>query len=255
MAREVHGAIVWPLNSPWILDSSIPTTKSKLPSPTARRRRHPDAAAEAAAIPMVLCPWAAALPEAELVVFDNSSTDGSGHAGAPPRARGVRVVEGPDQGKGYAVRAIFADRGRSRRGDLVDGDGTYPAEEASGPLAADPRRCRRHDGRRTPTPPLDGAGAMARPIRGLGNVLIRAAFRLLIGRSRRRPPLGLHRVFSRHFLRSVHTAGARFRGRDRVDVRSLLSRDADGRTASSVIAAPSRRRSASSGRCETASAS
>ena len=53
-------------------------------------------------------------------------------------------------------------------------------------------------GARRPEP---GAGAMS-PVRGLGNLLIRAVFRMLIGR----PPgdlLSGYRVFSRHFLETV----------------------------------------------------
>src|SRR5262245_57575729 len=59
---------------------------------------------EAAAIAEVVARWRAALPEAEVVVFDNNSTDGTG---AIARGAGARVVEVADQGKGYAVRAIF----------------------------------------------------------------------------------------------------------------------------------------------------
>ena len=60
---------------------------------------------EAAAIAIVIAQFRAALPEAELVVFDNNSTDGTGD---DRRGLGVRVVDVPEQGKGYAVRAAFA---------------------------------------------------------------------------------------------------------------------------------------------------
>ena len=52
----------------------------------------------------------AALPDAEIVVFDNNSTDGTGEIA---RGLGVRVVGVPEQGKGHAVRAAFADLGDS----------------------------------------------------------------------------------------------------------------------------------------------
>ena len=151
---------------------------------------------EAAAIAMVIAQWREALPQAEVVVFDNNSTDGTGTIA---RELGVRVVEVPDQGKGHAVRAIFATLADCDAVVLVDGDGTYPADRV-GPLLAlvlGGHADMTVGARR----PLEGAGAMA-PIRGLGNVLIRGAFRLLIGRA---PGdlLSGYRVFNRRFLQSV----------------------------------------------------
>jgi hypothetical protein len=109
------------------------------------------------------------------------------------------VVAVPEQGKGCVVRAIFDALADRDAVILVDGDGTYPAEAARellGPVL---------DGRADMTVgarrPVAEAGAMPM-VRGLGNVLIRAAFRVLIGRA---PGdlLSGYRVFSRHFLRSV----------------------------------------------------
>jgi glycosyltransferase involved in cell wall biosynthesis len=151
---------------------------------------------EAAAIPVVLGQWRDALPEAEVVIFDNNSTDGTGDLA---RATGARVVEVPDQGKGCAVRAIFAELGDRDAVILVDGDGTYPAGAARallGPIldgSADMTVGARR--------PLAAAGAM-HPVRSLGNVLIRAVFRVLIGRA---PGdlLSGYRAFNRHFLETV----------------------------------------------------
>jgi glycosyltransferase involved in cell wall biosynthesis len=151
---------------------------------------------EAPAIPIVLERWRAALPEAELVVFDNNSDDGTGDLA---REHGARVVEVPERGKGYAVRAIFATLADRDAVILVDGDGTYPAEAARellGPIL---------EGRADMTVgarrPMAEAGAM-HPVRGLGNVLIRAAFRILIGRA---PGdlLSGYRAFNRYFLETV----------------------------------------------------
>ena len=64
---------------------------------------------EAAAIATVIAQFRAALPEARIVVFDNNSTDGTGEIA---RGLGVRVVPVPEQGKGHAVRAAFADSDR-----------------------------------------------------------------------------------------------------------------------------------------------
>jgi glycosyltransferase involved in cell wall biosynthesis len=158
---------------------------------------------EAAAVEAVLAEWRSALPGAELVVFDNNSTDGTGDLA---RAFGVRVVPVPDQGKGHAVRAIFADLADRDAVVLVDGDGTYPAEavglllapilDGSADMAVGARK------------PVDAPGAMT-PVRGLGNVLIRSAFRVLIGVG---PGdlLSGYRVFSRHFLETVRLRSSGF---------------------------------------------
>lgn len=158
---------------------------------------------EAAAIAMVIAGWRAALPEAEVVVFDNNSTDGTG---AIARELGVRVVPVTQQGKGHAVRAIFADLADRRAVVLVDGDGTYPADaihgllepilEGSADMSIGARR------------PVEEPGAMT-PVRGLGNVLIRAAFRVLIGVG---PGdlLSGYRVFNRRFRETVRLRASGF---------------------------------------------
>jgi glycosyltransferase involved in cell wall biosynthesis len=151
---------------------------------------------EAAAIPVVLAQWREALPEAELVVFDNNSTDGTGELAL---RHGARVVGVPDQGKGCAVRAIFATLAGRDALILVDGDGTYPAAAARALLA--PVLEGRADMVVGARRPLAGARAMA-PVRGLGNLLIRGWFRLLIGRVPG-DMLSGYRVFSRHFVDSV----------------------------------------------------
>jgi glycosyltransferase involved in cell wall biosynthesis len=150
---------------------------------------------EAAAIEAVVRSWQRALPDGEIVVFDNNSTDGTGDIA---RASGVRVVLVPDQGKGYAVRAVFRELADRDAVILVDGDGTYPASECRaliGPIldgSADMSVGARR--------PVDG-GAMS-PVRGLGNALIRFAFRVLIGKG---PGdlLSGYRAFSRDFVRST----------------------------------------------------
>jgi glycosyltransferase involved in cell wall biosynthesis len=151
---------------------------------------------EAAAIASVIAQFRAALPEAEIVVFDNNSTDGTGEIA---RGEGAQVVAVPEQGKGYAVRAIFASLADRDVVVLVDGDGTYPADavgallgpilEGSADMTVGARR------------PVAGEGAMT-PVRGLGNLLIRASFRLLIGRGTG-DLLSGYRVFSRRFREAV----------------------------------------------------
>jgi glycosyltransferase involved in cell wall biosynthesis len=153
---------------------------------------------EAPAIPVVLAQWREALPEAEFWVFDNNSTDGTG---AVARAHGARVVEVPLRGKGRAVQAIFATLADCDAVIVVDGDGTYPAAAARALLEPI------FEGRAEMTvgarrPEAGGEGRAMAPVRGLGNVLIRAVFRVLIGRA---PGdlLSGYRGFSRRFLQAV----------------------------------------------------
>ena len=138
-----------------------------------------------------------------IVVYDNNSTDGTGEIA---RGVGVCVVVVPDQGKGHAVRAAFAELGESDVIVLTDGDGTYPAESA--PLLDRAGAYSRADmavGARQPTP---GAGAMTLT-RGLGNNLIRAAFWLLIGPGNT-DLLSGYRAFNKRFRSAVQLRSAGF---------------------------------------------
>jgi len=151
---------------------------------------------EAAAVGAVVDQFRAVLPDAEIVVFDNNSDDGTG---AIARAKGVRVVVVPEQGKGHAVRAAFATLRGYDVVMMVDGDGTYPAEAA--PLLAAPILegiAATTVGARQPEP---GAGAMP-PVRAVGNFLIRSAFRVLIGPGAG-DLLSGYRAFSRTFIETV----------------------------------------------------
>ncbi len=158
---------------------------------------------EAGAILDVLDRWRLALPDAEIVVFDNNSSD---ETAALALSRGVRVVPVPPQGKGYAVQAIFADLRDRRAVILTDGDGTYPPEEVS-PLL-EPVLAGVAEMTVGARQPVATAGAMT-PVRRLGNLLIRTAFRLLIGRG---PGdlLSGYRVFSHRFLQQVHPRSSGF---------------------------------------------
>ena len=67
----------------------------------------------------------AELPQAQIFVFDNNSTDRTIERA---QAAGATVVSEPRQGKGYVVQSMF----RYVEADvyvMVDGDGTYPASE------------------------------------------------------------------------------------------------------------------------------
>jgi glycosyltransferase involved in cell wall biosynthesis len=151
---------------------------------------------EAAAIGAVIAQFRASLPGAELVVFDNNSTDGTADIA---RSMVVRVEPVPEQGKGHAVRAAFALLSDRDAVILVDGDGTYPAEAA--PLLVAPVLEGTADMVVGARQPERGAGAMS-PVRGLGNILIRSAFRLLIGPGTG-DLLSGYRAFSSNYVHSI----------------------------------------------------
>ena len=81
---------------------------------------------EAATIEKVVRDFRAALPEAVVYVYDNNSTDGTGELA---RAAGAVVRRERRQGKGNVIRTMFRDI-EARCYLMVDGDDTYPAEQA-----------------------------------------------------------------------------------------------------------------------------
>ncbi len=81
---------------------------------------------EALTIGKVVRDFKAAFPQARILVIDNASTDETAQIA---RDAGADVVNAPRKGKGNAVQTLF----REATSDwliMVDGDDTYPAEEA-----------------------------------------------------------------------------------------------------------------------------
>ncbi|VTU16699.1 glycosyltransferase family 2 protein [Variovorax sp. PBL-E5] len=76
---------------------------------------------EALAIAQVVAEFRAALPEAQIHVFDNNSTDGTA---AVARASGASVTRVELRGKGNVARRMFADV-EADVYVMVDGDATY----------------------------------------------------------------------------------------------------------------------------------
>ena len=81
---------------------------------------------EEAAISMVVGDLKAALPAADIYVYDNNSEDNTSEMA---RAAGAIVRNEPRQGKGNVVRRMFADV-EADVYVLIDGDGTYDATTA-----------------------------------------------------------------------------------------------------------------------------
>lgn len=81
---------------------------------------------EAVAIAKVVKDFAAALPSAQIYVYDNNSTDATAREAA---AAGAIVRHEPRQGKGNVVRRMFADIDADVY-VMADGDSTYDASSA-----------------------------------------------------------------------------------------------------------------------------
>lgn len=81
---------------------------------------------EAQTIEKVVKDFRAALPDADIYVYDNNSTDGSGELA---RAAGAIVRHEYKQGKGNVLRSMFRDIDADCY-IITDGDDTYPAESA-----------------------------------------------------------------------------------------------------------------------------
>lgn len=80
---------------------------------------------EAQTIGTVIADFRAALPEADVFVYDNNSTDSSAELAERAGARVRRVRQ---QGKGFVVRRMFQDVDADCY-VLADSDDTYPADE------------------------------------------------------------------------------------------------------------------------------
>jgi glycosyltransferase involved in cell wall biosynthesis len=88
---------------------------------------------EAATVGKVVRDFRAALPEAEVLVVDNASTDATPELA---RAAGARVLSEPRPGKGFALISGLREARDADYFVMVDGDDTYPAEDAPRLLAA-----------------------------------------------------------------------------------------------------------------------
>jgi glycosyltransferase involved in cell wall biosynthesis len=150
---------------------------------------------EAPTIAKVISDFRARLPEAEIVVFDNDSTDGSAEKA---RAAGARVVREKRRGKGHVMQSIL-ETVDADACVIVDGDDTYYAEEVDALLA--PVLEDRADlvvGDR-----LGQADSKAlNDLHRFGNRIILAIINLVF-RTSFRDVLSGYRVVNRNFMRTV----------------------------------------------------
>ncbi len=150
---------------------------------------------EAPTIAKVVADFRAELPEAEILVIDNASTDDSARAAL---AAGARVLREKRRGKGFVMQTIL----ESVDSDLcviVDGDDTYFAEDVHtliAPVAADRADMVVGDRLR------DASKAALTDLHRFGNRAILAIINLVF-RTAFRDVLSGYRVMNRAFLRAV----------------------------------------------------
>ncbi len=150
---------------------------------------------EAITIVKVIKDFQKELPGAEIVVFDNNSSDGSGQLA---RETGAQVIKVHHQGKGHVLQVMF-DQVKADALVLVDGDDTYEAGDVH----------------RLLSPVLLGEADMVvgnrlqsatdenmRTHRHIGNRLIVWAINWMFG-TQYQDILSGYRVFSRRFIQRV----------------------------------------------------
>jgi glycosyltransferase involved in cell wall biosynthesis len=150
---------------------------------------------EAPTIAKVVADFRAQLPEAEILVCDNDSADGSADRA---RSAGARVIREKRRGKGYVMQTLL-EAVDSEVCVIVDGDDTYFAEDVHGLLA--PVVEDRADlvvGDRLTNASAEALNEMHR----FGNRAILGIINLVF-RTRFKDVLSGYRVMNRNFLRAV----------------------------------------------------
>jgi hypothetical protein len=191
------------------------------PSPVAGVRRNAAIAVlipcynEEAAIGGVVRDFRRALPTADIYVYDNNSQDDTV---AVARQAGARVRAAPLQGKGNVLRRMFADVDADIY-ILVDGDGTYDADDAAAMAALlVARELDMVCGAR-----VASAEAAYRPGHRFGNRMLTGLVREIFGR-RFGDMLTGYRAFSRRFVKSFPAASQGFEVETELTVHALQLR-------------------------------
>lgn len=152
---------------------------------------------EAVTIAKVVDDFRAALPLADIFVYDNNSSDGTADIAA---RHGAIVRHESRQGKGNVVRSMFRDI-EADYYLMVDGDDTYPAESASDLIS--PLACGEADmsvGDRLSNGSYDKENDRA--FHGFGNNLVKGLIRCFYGYSFNDVMTG-YRGFTRAFVKTM----------------------------------------------------
>ena len=167
---------------------------------------------EAAAVQGVVSDFRTALPEADIYVFDNNSTDGTAQLAAEAGAIVRREVR---QGKGHVVRRMFSDV-EADVYVLVDGDQTY--EAAAAPAMVQTLLRERLD-MVTGVRAVSEAHAYRRGHR-FGNRLLTRLIEVLFN-ARLADLLSGYRILSRRFVKSFPVASGGFEIETELSVHAL----------------------------------
>jgi glycosyltransferase involved in cell wall biosynthesis len=168
---------------------------------------------EEAAIARVVRDFRAALPQADIFVYDNNSAD---RTAAHARQAGAIVRTEPRQGKGHVVRRMFADV-EADIYVLADGDGTYDA--ASAPALIEKLAAENLDMVVGCRLTRSGGEAFRRGHR-FGNDLLTGCLGLFFGRTFT-DILSGYRVFSRRYVKSFPALSAGFETETELSVHAL----------------------------------
>ena len=167
---------------------------------------------EAVAIGQVVTDFRTALPEAEIYVYDNNSTDGTADIA---RNAGAIVRIETQQGKGNVVRRMFADI-EADIYVMVDGDNTY--EAAAAPRLIDKLQAETLD-------MVSGCRVTEiqeayRPGHRFGNWMLTGLVANIFGK-RTKDMLTGYRVFSRRFVKSFPALSRGFETETELTVHAL----------------------------------
>lgn len=167
---------------------------------------------EAVAVGHVVSGFRAALPQAQIHVFDNNSTDATQQVALEAGARVHRVAA---QGKGHVVRRMFADV-EADIYVLVDGDDTYDPRSAGQMIDTLIReRLDMVVGTR-----VSDAKEAYRPGHRFGNALLTGMVAKIFGRAFS-DILSGYRVFSRRFVKSFPAISSGFEIETELTVHAL----------------------------------
>lgn len=169
---------------------------------------------EAAAVDQVIAACRAAIPEAQIHVFDNNSTDGTADVA---RRHGAQVTTVMHRGKGNVVRRMFADV-EADVYIMTDGDATYDMSNSRGAAEQLVRerldmivgvRVDRHED-----------AATYRKGHRFGNWLLTSAARSVFGGGFT-DMLSGYRVFSRRYVKSFPAVASGFETETELAVHAL----------------------------------
>jgi glycosyltransferase involved in cell wall biosynthesis len=156
------------------------------------------------------------IPQAEVYVFDNDSTDRTAQRASQA---GATVRREERRGKGHVVQSMF----RQVEADvyvMVDGDGTYHASEVQG--LVEPIHCGQAEmviGARW----MKGSRPKASVVNLLGNRLFRTMVNALFG-ARLNDLLSGYRAFSREFVKGVKLTGGGFETEAEMTIKAVIGK-------------------------------